>query len=240
MTPKEKQPAQDSEIYDSLEAITNPARITEENKLAKRVCGSRRQAMEWLLRFAQADLQGLSKGQLIDLRAELTLFLLNGPPAPSRGSFSFHVVHAKAASAGERTEAQKESAEGLGPLQDTVKALLNDFLRNGYAALPPIENATYHVVLSDPQRPVKFRRAQVQLWAQNFRDIFTYHLADLLGEHSGRIRECQECKRVFLALREKQELCSRRCLNRVNQRKFQKRKKEKAGRGRSKRGKENN
>lgn len=239
MIQKEKQPATVGTIHDSLYAITNPERIAEE-KITKRVCGSRRQAMEWILRFAQADLPGLSEGQLIDLRAELALFLLKGPPSPSRGLFSFHVVHAKAASVEELIEAQQESSEGIGHLQDTAKTLLNDFLHKGHASLPPIENMTYHIVRADPQRPAKSRRAQKQLWAQNFRDIFTYHLADLLGEHNERIRECQECKRVFLALREKQELCSRTCLNRVNQRKFQKRKKEKAERGRRKRGKENN
>ena len=217
-----------SKIDDLAEAITNPKRAEEERKTAQRIGRSGRQAMEWLLRFAQTDLAELSPGQWSDLRAEIELFLRDGPPAGSGGHFSLFALHKQAGGLGELAEVRKESTEGAARLQTTLKAMLTDYLHKGYARLSFDPKGYYEIHRPDAKRPPQFRKAQVQLRAQSFQDIFTYRIVTLLAEHHERIRECQECKRIFLARRGKQELCSRRCLNRVNQRKFQKQKREKA------------
>ena len=56
--------------------------------------------------------------------------------------------------------------------------------------------------------------------------VFAYHVAHLLGAHSGRLRRCGECQTIFLMDRRQQVFCSARCLNRVTQRRWRDRRKQ--------------
>lgn len=51
---------------------------------------------------------------------------------------------------------------------------------------------------------------------------FEYRVAMLLVQHSGRVRPCDECRRIFVAARRDQLFCDPRCQMRVASRKWRK------------------
>ena len=199
----------------------------EIQKASNRIGLSAEKVTEWLLNFAQIDLEGLSEGQWLDLRAELEVFFACGPPKSDHDMADRHYY----------THPNKEGTwspilqrKGTVPeVQKIIKKALKDLVESGVAIFEPLTV----IPCISRDRPLSLE-SESNIYrlpppSESPKDRFLSYAIDLLETVKNRIHPCFECKRFFLGYRFQQHFCSTACQNRVNQRKYRERRQGKNG-----------
>lgn len=196
----------------------------EEIRAAQRIGTTPDQAMRWVLRFAQTDLASLSEGQWLDLRAEVHVFMRQGPALKFGGTVA-HIGAAfdwGGAPPKEDRPPRKRITVTIRPSPEQVAALqtqTRETLKGALAGHTLIfELGPLRLYVAPSHRMAK--RSFLSINTHTPVDAFGFHLAYLLTQHRLRLRECPECKTKFLADRRNQVFCSPRCQSRVRQRRW--------------------
>jgi hypothetical protein len=179
--------------------------LGEEELLAlDRLMGPSR-ALEWLLEFAQQNLNNLSPGQWTDLSAELAVFSKYGPVATTPPSIAGWL--------GSRSMISPSRKEATA-WQHLILAALNSLLDKGFAKFPPAQITGYIVYLKAKDKVSSYVRAKGR------EQSFVYHAFRSLEGEVRRIKRCEVCQRIYLADRKTQIFCSIKCQGRATQRRF--------------------
>ena len=179
--------------------------LGEEESLAlDRLTGPSR-AVEWLLEFAQLDLNNLSPGQWTDLSAELAIFSKYGPVASRPPSIAGWI--------GSRSM-PSPSRKDATAWQRLIRAALNSLLDDGFAKFPPVQ-VTGHIYYFKSKDIV-----DTWIRAKGREQSFIYHAFRSLEGEVRRITRCEQCQRIYLADRKTQKFCSIKCQGRATQRRF--------------------
>jgi hypothetical protein len=183
-----------------------PELTAQEQRVRDRIGRDSSGLAKWLLKFAQASLSKLSKGDWANLEEELLLF--------SKGhiteSSAFIVEYLP-----KRNRLQPLTEDEIESMQQVARAGLDQIAAHGMARFQ-FKDFTLTAV-SDG----KSQSLAVPV-LQNPVEGFGYHLIHLLGQHAHRLKKCPECPRLFFSLRQHQKFCSPRCRSRAGTREFRK------------------
>ena len=199
----------------------------ERQKAAERIGDTSDKVLRWLLRFNNTDLSKLTEGQWLDLERECYVFLTDGPPAshkrsttwPDRGWRLPISPHPRA-----KSRVPGMSRRTVQDFQESLRTWLERLMQTYRLDFPPmpITLLIFHPKrflsgIADSQLPVN---GFYFPYFEDYHQVFAYHVAHILGDHSGRLRRCTECETIFLMDRRQQVFCAPRCLNRVTQRRW--------------------
>lgn len=206
----------------------------ELRKAATRIEQMRGVYMGWLIRFAQLNLNHLSRGQWIDLGYEINVFGDMLLPTSDRftlfPSYGLSMLDwegkercheddipllVQKASKDQRLPLPLPTPEVIASLQKEAFQRLNTFLREDRVPMP-LPSIDINVIRFPPSDQVL-----IQLVVVKPQELFTYNMTFLICAHPLHIRRCLECSRIFLADRKNQVYCSVRCQARVATRKYQ-------------------
>ncbi len=180
--------------------------------------------LEWAVRFAQADLNGLSRGDWLNLRLELTAFggiLIREHDRHSQ--FRLQERRTSAAREDPIVYAERDVGELHGEFARIVGRLLqNDSVTVGsYQVTLTVER--WPVAATNVGRPVRLRTSFPPGTSRA-----THVLAHLLGMYGHLLKQCpaplargardDRCGRWFLARRPNQVYCGARCQSRATTR----------------------
>ena len=165
--------------------------------------------MRWVLNFLSPDFNDLSEGELLNLRYDF--LALHKVPLEWRGrdgsKRSWRQVGA----------GRSLTIEELRRVHNDWRALLDRFLQ------AKVVGAEFIV----QPHTVRVVRRTDDGFTSVLRTIedrpMSGLLLDLLTDFGHRIRKCEECPQLYVAVRQRQRFCSRRCQNRVSFREKQKR-----------------
>lgn len=182
--------------------------INEINKAIQRVGDTPIARFQWVLRFAQSDLNSFSIGDWINFHAELSAFQLN---SAEQALNILDKKHRTISYTNKTSPIETEIIE----FQKWIKICINGILKKEAIRIllptfaitlspPPLENMT---------EPWIRREASKDLWA-----IAKHAVMILFGEFAHKLRCCPGCSILFLADRKNQNYCSRNCQSRVKMR----------------------
>jgi hypothetical protein len=194
---------------------------------------TREDRLQFAVRFAQMNLDTLRAGDRLNLREDFLGFL---NLRPNHGHSNGGVV-ALQTEGSTRELYQPLMSLGFvgvveGPTPDTLSeddflALQRDVQRDVWTVLDTLTHAVRPGETSNP--PFVGRCPEVRVMQNGWyakgtsRQVFVEQLLYLLGqEPSDRILRCPECETLFYRV-QKQAYCSRRCGNRVTQRRWRER-----------------
>jgi hypothetical protein len=186
--------------------------MRKEERLDVPRIGSGAQAIEWLIDFAQLDLGMITPGRWEDLKSEFLTFAVHGSITNNTPKLPGPTVQAlKWFQAAKR---QKFASDPIVIAQKTLQlCLLNPLLeKRPY----PRDSLTFRVVSRISVEVGKIDESIEGDPSQTF----LLRAARLLQQYAALIHRCNECRRIFVAYRPKQQYCSARCLGRVTQRRF--------------------
>ncbi len=178
--------------------------LDEIDKALVRIGSLSSEAINWLIRFAQLDVPSLSVGDFQNLQFELAAFSIFGnylgkSYVVSEGRGSQAVVdNFRLLRKGEAVTLQGVVKEALGRL---VKKVPGKLKISVLALEVGSVGDTGYCVPSTP-------------------NAFEFHAALLLGKHAPRIRRCNECGKIYRAMRRRQQFCSTQCQNRSGARRY--------------------
>jgi len=217
----------------------------EVQKAIQRIGRGPHSAIEWLLRFAQINLNSLSQGQLSDLAAELSAFARGKVKSKAQGALSRELspthhglwlsdkmIKNKGLLGGtKRKEEFLPPKKTIENLHATIAEAI-EWYAVDTAHFPSIQltlsvpNPQKTLVPGLPETESK-KRSVLYLEGKALEDTFYYYAATLLAEYGPRIKSCSVCGTLFAAVRADQFFCSSKCLNRATQQRFRERRKDK-------------
>lgn len=175
-------------------------------------CQGTAKAMQWMLDFAQEDIESMSLSRWDDLAYEIESLVIHGiTPQIERVNlyetkgWAVHVLDFVT------VPTRKEALA----LQETIVGHLNALIEQGSTQIemPPMTlGISTCPNCPNVQKPV--------LSAKSVHEVFRYYFARLLSLHSSLLRKCGDCSRFFLAIRRNQKYCSDRCQSRVSTAKY--------------------
>ncbi|HEV8713299.1 MAG TPA: hypothetical protein VGX03_10775 [Candidatus Binatia bacterium] len=192
------------------EAVAKAYRNNQRTEAANRRVGpAPEQRLRWLLDVAQRDLSALSPGQGVDLQDELWAFSFPGPPQLSAplpiGSHTGPPFQFTKEYVG---NLQKEVLEGMRKLLQGE----DWWIQYSSPALPP--DHLIYVLRRDTRGRLS------GFYQGNYRSCFLMLAVDLLKLAGDRLRECQECQKLFLAVK-RQAYCGPKCSQKARTRRYQ-------------------
>lgn len=173
-------------------------------------------AIGWLVKFIQLDLEELTPSEWMVIAYEVASFVeAAGPekrslPLASASGWSVQAVPHDTL---EYTLPNRKDAIGI---QQTIRAHLEHLWEHGIA---PIKFADLTLIVTAPGA-IDDRHGSLLVSTKSKAKEFEYRVATLLANNAGRIRACQECKRIFVTTRCDQFFCNPRCQMRVASRKW--------------------
>lgn len=196
----------------------------EMTKAWARVTTTPNGAIGWLVNFIQLDLDTLTPSEWMVLAYEVASFAeVNSP-----GTHTMPIVLASGWSVqaipGETLHYTLPSRKEAVQLQGTIRGYLEHLWAH---AVAPVTFADLTLVVTMPGA-LHARHGSILVATKPKTKEFEYRFAVLLAHHAGRIRCCQECQRIFLAVRSDQLFCDPRCQMRVASRKWRKESKKKS------------
>src|SRR5262249_47283525 len=167
------------------------------------------ESLEFVVRFAGANLPELRPGDFLNLRDDLTSFFAR-PGEDMRGPVGEIVTPSK------RPRPAEYELEDFQALQKDVRAILNELISGRDEAMPAAPTRRLEQLEFTSFSSPRMKNRSV-LWARgSTRDTFLFRLFLLLAkEPITRVLRCkaEDCNRLFIRKR-KQEFCSTRCTNR--------------------------
>jgi hypothetical protein len=164
--------------------------------------------LKFVVKFAGMDLDHLRDGDWLNLREDLQTFvsvdqfIIEGPPP-----HEYTVDEIRAL--------QQELQQVLGDLVAKREPSGNHWPLTQYTKLIDLKDLALGVTPLDPLGMPGHNMLRAQAPARN---VFFLHLFLLLCQQpTGRILRCPECGTIFFRVKG-QRYCTRRCVNRVNQR----------------------
>lgn len=172
----------------------------------------------WLVNFIQMDLDALTPSEWMVVAYEVASFAEADPPdkhAMPMASSSGWAVHALPGDPLHYTlPSRKEAVQ----LQQSVRGSLEHLWQH---AIAPITFSDLTLIVTMPGA-FHQRHGSLLVATKPKTKEFEYRVAVLLVQHSGRVRRCEECQRIFVAARHDQLFCDPRCQMRVASRKWRK------------------
>jgi hypothetical protein len=175
--------------------------------------------VDFLVRFASAELDSYRPGDWLNLREELETF--------TDTTYSTFPLALNVSPDEERPIQELLDDQFCRNAQQTAIRLLGGFVRNptlytvegaGVVFLPSLEAHSLLRVVVKVHKQEDLPPVQVTLWA-DLMTVFELRAVLVLGSPAAleRLRGCPECGAVFLRVR-KQRYCSRKCVNKANMR----------------------
>ena len=196
----------------------------EMTKARERITTTPNGEIGWLVHFIQLDLDALTPSEWLVLAYEVASFA----EADSPGTHTMPIVLASGWSVqaipGETLHYTLPSRKEAVQLQGTIRGYLEHLWAH---AVAPVTFADLTLVVTMPGA-LHARHGSILVATKPKTKEFEYRFAVLLAHHAGRIRRCQECQRIFLAVRSDQLFCDPRCQMRVASRKWRKERKQKS------------
>ncbi len=201
----------------------------EVQSLWERIGTTSEKVLRWLLRFAHTDLSKQSEGQWLDFQEEFREFLDCGPPGTRKKLATWPNPRWGPPQPRARLRVSSMWRNTVESCQRDLRSWLEKLVEEHSLQFEPMP-ITLHVY--HPRFFVADSVKDSQLFEEggcfpsfpNDHQVFAYHVAHVLGAHSGRLRRCTECRTIFLKDRRQQLFCSARCLNRVTQRRWRNKK----------------
>jgi hypothetical protein len=169
----------------------------------------------WLVRFLQMDLESLTPGEWMTFAYEVAAFVETDLARKQTMPLVSATGWAIQSMPGEAYEYTLPSPKEAGQLQHTIKHHLRNLWESG---MMPVRFKTLTLVVTQPGEANE-RRGHILVATKPKSKEFEYRMALVVAQHAGRIRMCQECERIFLAVRRDQFYCGPRCHMRVASRK---------------------
>lgn len=178
--------------------------INELDKASDRIGPTSTDAMEWLLDFAQCEIEALSIGDFSNRSYELASF------TSSRGYLGNHYIISEQRWAwivdqGFTLPSRSQAIEA----QKMINTHLIHLLLSRYT----------RITIEKFKLEVEVTQDRVYL-TPSTEYALQYHLATLLGLYGHRIGRCRACERIFLAGRSDKTFCSTRCQSRIATQRF--------------------
>lgn len=198
--------------------LFTPGHVADQEELHKaytRIGTSPKAWMQWILKFADCDLGELSAGGWMNLRYEVALFTLVGPPEAWKIG---HFIVAPTQWGYMQSSSQLcvlPTSQEVEQCQAITNQHLAQLLQMGSTQFPPFLGT---MIISDTTTQVHLGPLAVSPKTRLL--SFLQGLACLLAIHAAGIRRCSGCEARFLANRRDQHFCSVRCLSRLNMRKY--------------------
>jgi len=202
----------------------------ELTKAMERIGSGSFQIMRWLLKFLRTNLAELSRGEWMDFRWEIAVFVITDlcgnpklSPAKNReraSILSIQWIHLKKMY--QPKIAEPPSKKQAHEIQTAIRGGIEKFLEQGKIMISP-EKISFHITL---QKSV-MAGPQVNYLADDHLSIFQYALVRLLRDTGQKLSHCLACMTIHLGERLDQKYCSAKCQNRVAARNFREAKKEK-------------
>ena len=190
----------------------------EMTKATERLMTTANGEIGWIVNFIQLDLEALTPSEWMVLAYEVASFV--DADAPGRDALPIALSSGWSVQAipGEALYYTLPSRKEAIQLQRTIRGYLEHMWQ--YAIAPvTFSDLTIIVTLPGAFHP---RHGSLLVATKPKSKEFEYRFAVLLAHHSGRVRTCQECTRIFLAARRDQLFCDPRCQMRVASRKWRK------------------
>ncbi|HKQ35402.1 MAG TPA: hypothetical protein VJT11_08885 [Nitrospiraceae bacterium] len=190
----------------------------EMKKARERITTTPSGEIGWLVQFIQRDLDALTPSVWMVLAYEVASFAeADGPdrhalPIASASGWTVQAIP------GEMLEYTLPSRKEAMQLQRTIRDHLEQLWQH---AVAPVTFSDLTLVVTMPGA-LHGRHGSLLVTTTPKTKEFEYRVAVSLAHHAGRIRPCQECKRIFLAARRDQLFCDPRCQMRVASRKWRK------------------
>ena len=190
----------------------------EITKATERVMTTANGEIGWIVNFIQLDLEALTPSEWMVLAYEVASFVeadgsdRHALPIALSSGWSMQAIP------GETLHYTLPSRKEAIQVQRTIRGYLEHMWT--YAIAPvTFSDLTIIVTLPGAFHP---RHGSLLVATKPKTKEFEYRFAVLLAQHSGRVRTCQECTRIFLAARRDQLFCDPRCQMRVASRKWRK------------------
>lgn len=170
----------------------------------------------WLIRFLQLNLGALSPREWMVCAYEIAAFVerdfarAQSMPVVSATGWAMQVMPEETH---EYTLPSRKEAEQL---QRTIKKHLENLWNQG---MTPLRFKDLTLIVTQPGAGTE-RQGSILVTTKPKRKEFEYRMALVVAQYAGRIRMCQECERIFLAVRRDQFFCGPRCQTRVSSRKW--------------------
>jgi hypothetical protein len=172
----------------------------------------------WLVNFIQLDLDAFSPSEWMVLAYEIARF--TEEEVPDRHAMPIASVSGWSVQAiqGEALQYTLPSRKEGTQLQRTIRKHLEHLWEN---AVAPVTFSDLTLIVTMPGAFHK-RHGSLLVATKPKSKEFEYRVVLLLAQHARRIRPCEECKRIFIAVRVDQIFCAPRCQMRVASRKWRK------------------
>jgi hypothetical protein len=214
--------------------------LTELGKAAMRLGETPSSFMRWVLKFIQQDLSSFSIGDWLNLGHEVLLFSLLGKPVAEDPS---KIIPRLGISIPEMP-----THETIVDLQLKTRSHIENILSKEETTFTESGPVTQKIIILRKAGPVGARVAKAVGRKPLTRDCayripldrlpweaFKHALADLLLETGFNLRQCPECRTIFLTDRRNKQFCTPRCVSRGTTRRYldkQRKSKLKSGRAR--------
>ena len=190
----------------------------ELDKAWQRVTSNANGAIGWLIDFVQRDLDALTPTEWMVVAYEVASFGEEAHPdkyaMPTAAASGWSVQAIPNETVHYTLPSRKEAIQ----LQRTIRDQLQHLWEHGVA---PITFSDLTLMVTAPGL-LSARYGSLLVSTRPKTKEFEYRVAVLLAEYAGRVRPCQECRRIFLAARRDQLFCTPRCQMRVASRKWRK------------------
>jgi hypothetical protein len=190
--------AQDGGHGMRVEQELTTATERERQQAALRVGQTPLARMQWILNFVQQDDERLSAGDVLNEQHEM-LALMQKPMRWKRGGRFWRWI-------GSPTEL---------PTPDHLRELRRDWRRTIENMLNMPPGQQLHVPMP---MEIIYRRGEplsMRSTARVGEGAGVYMVMSLMEDFAPMTRRCEDCKRLYVAVRRRQQFCSRRCQNRV-------------------------
>lgn len=188
----------------------------ELDKAWERVTAHSTGPIGWLLDFIQRDLDALTPSEWMVIAYEVAAFGEEANPGtdaiPTAAASGWSVQAIPHETLFYTLPSRKEAMH----LQTLIRGHLEHLWEHGVA---PVTFSDLTLVVTMPGA-LHERRGSLLVATKPKTKEFEYRVAVLMAQYSGRIRQCQECHRIFLAIRSDQLFCTTRCQMRVATRKY--------------------
>jgi len=159
----------------------------------------------WVLNFVHRDLSMLRAGEWLDLQDDLFVFSLQIPPDGIKPSTLQRIRYPK-----------KVGHKALRTVQSQLKKMMEALVvRHGYWAVPP----TIGRYCLDRSTNGSITTGFIHEGSMGFTDTVVMAAINALTASQQRIRQCIECRRIFLAVR-RQVYCAPVCSQKARTRRF--------------------
>jgi hypothetical protein len=172
----------------------------------------------WLVNFIQLDLEAFTPSEWMVLAYEIARFTEEEVPQRHAMRIASESGWSVQAIPGEELEYTLPSRKEGTELQRTIRKHLEHLWDNGLA---PVTFSALTLIVTMPGAFHKHHGSLLVATSPKSKE-FEYRLVHLLAQHAKRIRPCQECQHIFIAVRVDQLFCTPRCQMRVASRKWRK------------------